>query len=114
MADELRVIFIGPPGSGKGTQAENLKELQKSKNKTLCHIATGDLLRAAVKEGTELGKQAKSLMDQGALVPDDLVINMIKEELKKCHNGWILDGFPRTIPQAEKLQSLLQEENKKN
>jgi len=112
-ADELRLLFIGPPGSGKGTQADNLKKLQASKNKAICHLSSGDLLRAAVAQGTELGKQAKSIMDAGQLVPDDLVIAMIKEELKKCNNGWILDGFPRTLAQAEKLQSLLKEENKK-
>jgi len=71
------------------------------------------LLRAAVAQGTDLGKQAKSIMDAGQLVPDDLVIEMIKQELKKCTYGWILDGFPRTLAQAEKLQALLQLENKK-
>jgi len=113
MGDELRLLFIGPPGSGKGTQADNLKKLQAARNKSICHLSSGDLLRAQVEQGTDLGKQAKSLIDAGKLVPDDLVIEMIKQELKKCNNGWILDGFPRTLAQAEKLQLLLQKKKKK-
>lgn len=94
------IILIGAPGSGKGTQAKKMKaELGYA------HISTGDLLRAAVKEGSELGQKAKSYMDQGALVPDSLVIDLLKEALEKpdAHKGFILDGFPRTLAQAEAL-----------
>jgi adenylate kinase len=96
----MRLIFLGPPGVGKGTIAKMLVDKHN-----IIQISTGDLLRAAVKEGTELGKKAKSYMDSGALVPDELVINLLKERIAKpdCKNGFILDGFPRTIPQAEAL-----------
>lgn len=96
----MNLIFLGPPGVGKGTIA---KEIVKEKN--IPQISTGDLLRAAVKEGSKLGKKAKEYMDAGKLVPDDLVINLLKERISKddCKNGFILDGFPRTIPQAESL-----------
>eukprot|EP01103_Thecamoeba_quadrilineata_P001733 TRINITY_DN11583_c0_g1_i1.p1 TRINITY_DN11583_c0_g1~~TRINITY_DN11583_c0_g1_i1.p1 ORF type:complete len:218 (+),score=47.34 TRINITY_DN11583_c0_g1_i1:35-688(+) len=101
----LRTVFIGPPGAGKGTQAQFLKE-----DRNVCHLATGDLLRAAIESGSELGKKAKPIMDQGGLVPDDLVIGLIKENIKTpaCKDGFILDGFPRTIPQAEKLDDMLE------
>jgi len=98
------IILVGPPGSGKGTQAPIIKEKY-----CLCHLATGDLLRAAVTEGTELGKKAKAVMESGGLVSDDLVIGIIKDNIKSpdCANGFILDGFPRTVPQAEKLSEML-------
>jgi adenylate kinase len=96
----LKLIFLGPPGVGKGTIAKMLVDKYQ-----IIQISTGDLLRAAVKEGTELGKKAKSYMDSGGLVPDELVINLLKERIAKpdCKKGFILDGFPRTIPQAEAL-----------
>jgi len=97
----MNLIFLGPPGVGKGTIAKEIV-----KEKSIPQISTGDLLRAAVKEGSELGKKAKEYMDAGRLVPDDLVINLLKERISKddCKNGFILDGFPRTIPQAEALE----------
>lgn len=101
----LRMVLIGPPGAGKGTQAPNLKE-----KFCACHLATGDMLRAQVKAQTELGKEAKKIMDKGGLVSDEIMVGMIKEELEKnaeCKKGFILDGFPRTIPQAEKLDAML-------
>ena len=97
---ELNLILLGPPGSGKGTQAETLQE-----DFRLPYYATGDILRAAVKEGTELGGKAKEYMDRGDLVPDDVIIGVIGErvESKEASDGFILDGFPRTVPQAEAL-----------
>lgn len=106
----IRMVLIGPPGAGKGTQAPNLKE-----KFCACHLATGDMLRSQVAKKTELGLAAKKIMDQGGLVSDDIMVNMIKSELAsnpECKNGFILDGFPRTIPQAEKLDSMLKESNK--
>ncbi|OMH40264.1 adenylate kinase [Desulfurobacterium indicum] len=103
----IKVIFLGPPGAGKGTQAVRIAEKYD-----VPHIATGDILRAAVKEGTELGKLAKSYMDKGELVPDDVIIGIIRERLSQDDvkkNGFILDGFPRTLPQAEALDELLKE-----
>lgn len=103
----LRMVLIGPPGAGKGTQAPKLKE-----RFCACHLATGDMLRSQVAKQTELGKQAKTIMDQGGLVSDEIMVNMIKDELSNnpdCQKGFILDGFPRTIPQAEKLDSMLSE-----
>lgn len=99
----MNLIFLGPPGVGKGTIA---KEIVKKKG--IPQISTGDLLREAVKEGAKLGKKAKRYMDAGKLVPDDLVINLLKERISKddCKNGFILDGFPRTIPQAEALEEV--------
>lgn len=95
-----RVILLGPPGAGKGTQAQVI-----TKTFNIPQISTGDMLRAAIKEGTELGKQAKSVMDAGGLVSDDLIINLVKERIAQpdCANGCIFDGFPRTIPQAQAL-----------
>lgn len=100
----MRMILIGPPGAGKGTQAAKLVTTYQ-----IPHISSGDMLRAAVKEGTELGKEADGYMKRGALVPDDLVIAMIIERIDKddCKKGFMLDGFPRTRPQAEALDRAL-------
>lgn len=96
----LRIILLGPPGAGKGTQAQLI-----SKEFNIPQISTGDMLRSAIKAGTELGKIAKAVMDKGELVSDELVINLVKERLAEpdCANGCIFDGFPRTIAQAEAL-----------
>ncbi|KAK4505052.1 hypothetical protein PRZ48_003015 [Zasmidium cellare] len=104
-SESMRMILIGPPGAGKGTQAPKIKEKYGC-----CHLATGDMLRAQVAAKTELGKQAKKIMDEGKLVSDEIMIGMIKSELdtnKECQHGFILDGFPRTVPQAEKLDEML-------
>ncbi len=100
----MRLILLGPPGAGKGTQAKRLIERYG-----IPQISTGDILRAAVREGTELGKKAKQYMDAGQLVPDEVVIGIIRERLKEadCAKGFILDGFPRTVPQAEALKGVL-------
>ena len=102
----MRVILVGPPGAGKGTQAEKIVAKYD-----VAHISTGDILRANVKAGTELGKKAKSYMDAGGLVPDDVIVGMMRGRLAEddCKNGFILDGFPRTVPQAEALTALLAE-----
>jgi adenylate kinase len=102
---ELNLIFLGPPGAGKGTQAQRLRE-----DFHLPYIATGDMLREAVKNGSELGRKAKEYMDAGKLVPDELIIAMFVERLQEgdTEDGFILDGFPRTIPQAEALAEELQ------
>ena len=108
--ESIRMVLIGPPGACKGTQAPNLKE-----RFCACHLATGDMLRSQVAKKTALGLEAKKIMDQGGLVSDDIMVNMIKEELAtnpECKNGFILDGFPRTIPQAEKLDEMLAEQGK--
>jgi adenylate kinase len=104
----LNLVLFGPPGSGKGTQAENLKTKYN-----LVHISTGDLLRQEIKDQTALGLEAKKLVDQGLLVPDEIMIGMISNKLdaNKGANGIIFDGFPRTIPQAEALDKLLSEKN---
>lgn len=96
----MRLILLGPPGAGKGTQAQFICE-----HFSIPQISTGDMLRAAVREGTELGKQAKAVMDAGGLVSDDLIISLVKERIAQddCANGFLFDGFPRTIPQAEAL-----------
>ena len=103
---ELNLILLGPPGSGKGTQGERLQE-----DFRLPYYATGDILRAAVKEGTEVGKQAKEYMDRGDLVPDEVIIGVIAERLQgeEAADGFILDGFPRTLPQAEALDDKMKE-----
>jgi adenylate kinase len=100
----MRMILVGPPGAGKGTQAQRLVDSFR-----IPHISSGDMLRAAVKEGTELGKQADALMKAGALVPDDVVIAMILERIARpdAGQGFMLDGFPRTTPQAEALDRAL-------
>ncbi len=102
-------ILFGPPGAGKGTQASAMVEKYH-----LCHISTGDLLRKEIAEGTELGLQAKSLIDAGALVPDEVVIGMIDHQFKSVQgvDGFLLDGFPRTIAQAEELDAMLKAEGK--
>ena len=97
------VVFLGPPGAGKGTQAQRLAE-----EKGFIHISTGDLLREAVKKGTPLGLKAKEYMERGELVPDDLIVAMIKEKLPKGGKV-ILDGFPRTVNQARALEQMLEE-----
>ncbi len=99
-----RIILLGAPGVGKGTQAKRLKE-----NFNWAHISTGDMLREALRQGTDLGLKAKAYMEKGDLVPDDLIIKLVGERLKKddCKNGFMLDGFPRTVIQAEKLDELL-------
>ncbi len=100
----MRLILLGAPGAGKGTVAKLLTAIDGS-----VQISTGDILRGAVKEGTELGKQAKAFMDAGDLVPDELIMGIMKERLKEddCQAGFLLAGFPRTIPQAEQLKVLL-------
>jgi len=101
------VVFLGPPGAGKGTQAQKLVE-----EKGFIQLSTGDMLREAVKKGTPLGLKAKEYMDRGELVPDDLIVELIKENLPKEGNV-ILDGFPRTVAQAEALDRMLKEMGKK-
>ena len=104
----MRLIFLGPPAAGKGTQARRL-----AAENGIPHISTGDMLRAAVKLGTYLGREAKRYMDRGALVPDDVMIGIIRERLQQpdCEFGFILDGFPRTIAQAQALSELLKSLN---
>lgn len=99
-----RLIFLGPPGAGKGTQAQLL-----SQSYSIPHISTGDILRAAVQEQTLLGKKAQNYMDRGELVPDELILDLIKERLSQpdAKQGWILDGFPRNVSQAAFLDKLL-------
>ncbi|MBR1760766.1 MAG: adenylate kinase [Schwartzia sp.] len=102
----MYILLMGPPGAGKGTQAANLV-----KKYGIPHISTGDMFRAAVKEGTELGKKAKACMDAGQLVPDEITIGIVRERLRKpdCAKGFILDGFPRTVEQADALAGILSE-----
>ena len=97
----MRLILLGGPGAGKGTQANFVKDKFQ-----IPQISTGDMLRAALKAGTELGKKAKGYMDSGALVPDDVIIGLVKERIKEadCEKGFLFDGFPRTIPQADALK----------
>ena len=100
----MRFILLGPPGAGKGTQAAVIKDKY-----SIAHVSTGDILRENVKKGTSLGKEAKSFMDSGKLVPDELIIAMVRDRLKNtdCVKGFLLDGFPRTVSQAEALDHLL-------
>ncbi|KAL8278020.1 hypothetical protein RQP46_009652 [Phenoliferia psychrophenolica] len=110
-AQHLRIVLMGPPGAGKGTQAPNIKAAFN-----VCHLATGDMLREQVKQGTDLGKQAKTIMDKGGLVSDEIMVGIIQKELdtnKECALGFILDGFPRTVPQAEKLDQMLEKKDQK-
>lgn len=103
-----RLIFLGPPGAGKGTQAKLLAELLE-----IPHISTGDILRGAIAKGTPLGQKAKSYVDQGLLVPDELLLDLVRDRLNQpdAQKGWILDGFPRNVSQASFLEKLLQELN---
>ena len=100
----MKIIMLGAPGAGKGTQAKKIADLCK-----VPHISTGDIFRANIKEGTELGKKAKTYMDAGDLVPDELVCDLVVDRIQQddCTEGFILDGFPRTIPQAEALTNAL-------
>lgn len=102
----MKIIMLGAPGAGKGTQAKKISEKY-----SLPHISTGDIFRANIKNGTELGKRAKTYMDQGLLVPDELVVDLVVDRVNQsdCVNGYVLDGFPRTIPQAEALDATLAE-----
>ena len=102
----MNLVLMGLPGAGKGTQAERIVE-----NYHIPHISTGDMFRAAIKDGTELGLQAKSFMDKGELVPDEVTIGIVRERLSKddCKNGFLLDGFPRTVAQAEALENITAE-----
>ncbi len=102
----MNLILLGAPGAGKGTQAKMIAEKYG-----LAHIATGDILREAVAKGTKLGMKAKEYMDRGELVPDEIVIGIVRERFKEpdCQKGFILDGFPRTLPQAEALDKMLEE-----
>lgn len=104
----IRAVLFGPPGSGKGTQAPKLKA-----HYCVCHLATGDLLRAEVSKGSDIGREIKQVIDAGQLVSDELVLKMVSVNLDKpeCKNGFILDGFPRTTVQAEKLDALLESKN---
>ncbi|MEK4027316.1 MULTISPECIES: adenylate kinase [Bacillaceae] len=106
----MNLVLMGLPGAGKGTQAERIVEKYG-----IPHISTGDMFRAAMKEGTELGLKAKSFMDQGALVPDEVTIGIVRERLSKldCQDGFLLDGFPRTVAQAEALEGILEALGKK-
>lgn len=106
----MNLVLMGLPGAGKGTQADKIVVKYN-----IPHISTGDMFRAAIKEGTELGLQAKSFMDKGELVPDEVTIGIVRERLSKadCEKGFLLDGFPRTVAQAEALDSMLAELDKK-
>lgn len=106
----MKVIMLGAPGAGKGTQAKQIADKY-----SIPHISTGDIFRANIKNGTELGKKAKTFMDQGLLVPDELVVELVADRIQQddCKNGFVLDGFPRTIPQAEALDAALAKINEK-
>ena len=102
----MRIVFVGPPGAGKGTQSTRL-----ARHLGVPHLSTGDILRAAKKDGTELGKIVGPIMDKGGLVSDDLIVEVVRERISQddCKNGYLLDGFPRTLPQAEAYQACLDE-----
>lgn len=104
----MKIIMLGAPGAGKGTQAKKIAEKY-----SIPHISTGDIFRANIKNNTELGQKAKTYMDKGELVPDELVVDLIMDRFKEadCANGYVLDGFPRTIPQAEALDKALATNN---
>jgi len=104
----MKIIMLGAPGAGKGTQAKKL-----ATKYGIPHISTGDIFRANIKNGTELGQKAKVYMDQGLLVPDELVVDLVVDRFKApdCQNGYVLDGFPRTIPQAKELDAALAKNN---
>ena len=104
----MKIIMLGAPGAGKGTQAKQIAAKYQ-----IPHISTGDIFRANIKNGTELGKKAKTYMDQGALVPDELTCDLVMDRIQQddCKNGFVLDGFPRTIPQAEALDKALAANN---
>ena len=106
----MKIVMLGAPGAGKGTQAKMIADQY-----SIPHISTGDIFRANIKEGTELGKEAKSYMDKGQLVPDELTVKILLDRVAKedCKNGYVLDGFPRTIPQAEVLEDALTKLNDK-
>lgn len=106
----MKIIMLGAPGAGKGTQAKQIADKYK-----IPHISTGDIFRANIKNNTELGQKAKQYMDQGLLVPDGLTCDLVMDRIKQddCKNGFILDGFPRTIPQAEALDAALDKINEK-
>jgi len=109
--EQLRMILVGPPGAGKGTQAPKIRD-----RFCVCHLATGDMLREQVAQKTALGVEAKKIMDAGGLVSDDIMVGMIKDQLehnRACKNGFILDGFPRTVPQASKLDEMLEARKEK-
>ena len=106
----MKIVLLGPPGAGKGTQAKSI-----SNRYSIPHISTGDIFRKNISEGTPLGIEAKSYMDKGQLVPDEVTINMVKDRLtwEDCKNGYLLDGFPRTVAQAEALEGFLADRNEK-
>lgn len=106
----MKIIMLGAPGAGKGTQAKKI-----AAKYGIPHISTGDIFRANIKNGTELGKKAKTYMDQGLLVPDELVVDLVVDRVNQddCKNGYVLDGFPRTIPQAEALTEALEKMGEK-
>lgn len=106
----MKIIMLGAPGAGKGTQAKKIAEKY-----AIPHISTGDIFRANIKNGTELGQKAKGYMDQGLLVPDELVVDLVADRVEQddCKNGYVLDGFPRTIPQAKALDHALAEMGEK-
>lgn len=106
----MKIIMLGAPGAGKGTQAKQIAEKYR-----IPHISTGDIFRANIKEGTELGKKVKSYLDEGSLVPDALTVELVADRIAKddCRDGFVLDGFPRTIPQAKALDEALAKRNEK-